>query len=115
MATRFAQQFARTGVASLLRQFGELITYYPAGGSTGREIMAIVERDVAVVSEIDGQVSKQTICRVENSATTGISSTEIDDGRDEVALPLKVGGTAERRQLTRKIGDANGFVRFMVR
>jgi hypothetical protein len=115
MSSRFRQQFSRTGAASTVRQFGEPATYYPQGVVSGRAIQVIVERDVEVVSETGDQVGYAIMCRALDHATLGILSTEIDDGRDELLLPMVEGGTAERRSITRKISTANGFVRFMVR
>lgn len=114
MATRFAQQFKRTGAPSLLRQFAEPIVYYPGGIADGRSIDAIVTRGVEVVSET-GQVAYAIVVRVLDDATLGISATEIDDGRDVVLVALNTGGTPERRQITRTKDDSNGMVRFMVR
>lgn len=115
MATRHAIRFKRDSFRMLLREHGEPITYYADGAGSGRPIQAIVERDVAVPSETGDQVALAIIVRVLDSATEGIAATEIDDGKDEVSLPLKEGGSAERRAIARRINDANGVVRFMVR
>jgi hypothetical protein len=112
--SRFAQQFARAGGPSLVHQFGDSIVYYPQGVSSGRTIQAMIQRGVEVVGEA-GQVSYAIQVRVLDNATTGISATEIDDGRDTVSIPLIEGGTAEVRQITRMTDDSNGLVRFMVR
>jgi hypothetical protein len=77
--------------------------------------MAIVERDVAVPSETGDQVAQAIIVRVLDNATSGISALEIDDGRDKVSLPLRVGDSPQQRNITRRMDDANGVVRFMVR
>lgn len=115
MATRFAQQFKRAGVPSLVRQFGESIVYYPQGViANGRTIQALVERGVEVVSET-GQVSYALRVRVYNDTTLGIGATEIDDGRDTVSIALITDGPATVRQITRMTDDSNGMVRFLVR
>jgi hypothetical protein len=77
--------------------------------------MAIVERDVAVPSETGDQVAQAIIVRVLDNAASGISALEIDDGRDKVSLPLRIGDIPQQRNITRRIDDANGVVRFMVR
>lgn len=99
----------------LVREHGEPIIYYPSGGLTSRCIDAIVERDVDVPSESGEQVAQAMIIRVLDDCVLGISSTEINDGKDDVSVPLKVGGPATRRRISRRIDDANGMVRFMVR
>lgn len=99
----------------LLREHGEPVTYFPFGSVTGRSITAIVERNVEVPSESGDQVSYAIICRVLDDETDGILATEIDDGRDEISLPLITGGPAKRRSITRTMDDANGAVKFMVR
>jgi hypothetical protein len=93
---------------------GEPIIYYPASGA-GRCINAIVERDVDVPSETGDQVAQALVIRVLDSCTAGISSTEINDGRDEVSVSLKAGGPQTRRAISRRINDANGMIRFLVR
>lgn len=107
--------FKRAGVPSLLRQFGESIIYYPRGVlSAGRTIQAMVQRDVQVVNET-GQVSNAILVRVKDDSTSGISATEIDDGKDTISISIVTGGTAEVRQITKMQDDSNGAVRFMVR
>ncbi len=115
MATRHATRFSRTSGPLLVREMGEPIIYYPNGGLTGRCIDAIVERDVEVPSETGDQVAQALIVRVLDSCTDGISGIEINDGKDAVSVPLKAGGTATRRQISRRLDDANGMVRFLVR
>ena len=112
--TPFARQFKRAGVPNLIRQFGETVTYYADGGDTGREIQAIVERGtMAAMSETDLSTQAITI-RVKNDARHGISSSEVDTGADEVSVPLRVGGTAQRRSVVRVLTDANGVVSLLL-
>lgn len=115
MATRFAQQFARAGAPSLVDGFGESIVYFGVGSVSGRCIDAMIERDVEVPSETGDQVVQALVVRVLDDCTLGISSTELNDGGDEVSISLKVGGPATRRQVGRRIQAANGLVRFLVR
>lgn len=109
--SRFRSQFKRGGSVSLVRQFGETITYIPSNG-IGRSIQAIIERNVATPI---GTTANEIICRVLDDAVLGISSTEINDGRDKVCLSLTMGGTEEIREITRMDDDSNGMVRFTVR
>lgn len=113
MATRFAQQFSRLGVDSLLRQFGESITYYAEGAGSGRSITAMIQRDVSVVDESGQVISQATVMRVKDDSTYGISATEIDT-IDEVSFELRVGETAQRKVIAKVLGTDNGFVRFEV-
>jgi hypothetical protein len=113
--SRFRTQFQRAGSRSAIRQFGEPATYYPGGGSVGRSIQVIVQRDVEVPDETGNQVALAMTCRALDHATLGILATEINDGRDEILLPIVEGGPPKRRAITRKIDTANGMVRFMVR
>jgi hypothetical protein len=99
----------------LMRQFGEPVVYYPDGGDTGRSITAIVNRNgVEVISET-GEVHARLIeVRVRNDDKLGISSTEIDTGADEIRLPLRVGESSQRRQITEVLSTENGLVRFLI-
>lgn len=74
--------------------------------------MAVIERD-AVETE-DGVIVKQMILKVENSANSGISSTEIDEGGDQVVVPIRVGEDAVTKTIQQVISTENGLVRFLV-
>lgn len=112
MSSQFRNQFRRSAAPSLVRQFGEEVLYYPRGGSVCRTIKAIVERSEELV---ENGIAQMVMVRVINDCTLGISATEIDDGRDEVAVALIEGGSLERRQIVRMTDDSNGMVRFRVR
>ena len=115
MATRLATMFDRAAAANLMRQFGEAVIYYPDGGDTGREITALVNRDGVEIIGETGEVHARLIeVRVRNDSTTGISSTEIDTGADEIRLPLRVGESSQRRQITEVLSTENGLVRFLI-
>lgn len=111
--TRFATNFARTGAQSLTLQFGETIGYYNRAGDAVRNVSAMIDRNVEIVSEA-GIPGHATIIRVRNDATYGITSTEIDTGGDEVSYARRVGETAKRRAIVRVESTDNGIVRFMV-
>lgn len=101
------------GAPLLVRQFGETIFYYSGGTGSPREIMGIVERDVQVITD-ESIPALATFITVKNDATLGITSTEIDTGRDKVSIPLRVGEAAQVRQVTRVDSTENGLVRFEV-
>jgi hypothetical protein len=113
MSSRFAQQFKQAGAPGLVRQFGELVVYYPRGSTdNARQIYAIVERSEEA---IENAVVQAIRCRVLNDQASGILSTEINDGRDEIAVALIQDGPLERREITKMEDDSNGMVRFKVR
>jgi hypothetical protein len=112
MGSTFRKQFRRAGVPSLLREFGEPALYYPLGTGSGRSISVIVERTEEIV---EGRVAQVVRCKAIDSCSAGISATEINDGRDEIAIALTEGGSLERRQIAKMEDDSNGFVRFRVR
>jgi hypothetical protein len=114
MATRFAQQFARAAVPNLVRQFGDTIIYMPRHGPARSGIAAMIERNVEVMSEADGFVVHAMVLRVVNDSTTGISAAEIDQGGDQIKVPLRVGEPAVTRTIVQVISTENGLVRFAV-
>lgn len=71
---------------------GEDVIYYPAGGSM-RPIRALVNRDMST------QNVKLTL-EVANDPETGISSTEIDTGGDEIELSVRTGEAVQRRAIS---------------
>ena len=97
MTTRFDAHFAAAGFPMLLDNFGESITYFPK--SVGyRPILAIVNRDPPAIFDAAGNaVLPKAEIRVYNSATSGISSKEVDIGSDQIDLPEKVGDIILKR------------------
>jgi len=95
--------------------FGETVTYYPASGGS-REITAVVKRQPPEILEgsIRGH-SPVLIVFVENDATTGIASTEIDIGGDEIQVPLRVGDTSSRRRITQIRNQDAGMLELELR
>ena len=112
--TRFRTRFQRVAVPNLLREFGEEIGYFNAAGDPVRTITAMIEREVDLMTEAGDVSAQATIVRVENDATVGITSTEIDTGGDEISYPLRVGEDAVRRAIIKGMSTENGLVRFMV-
>lgn len=96
MATTFDSHFASAGFPMLLEQFGESIVYLPTGGGR-RSITAIVERNPPAIFDASGNAVLPTAnIRVYNSCRTGIASSEINIGSDQVELVLKIGSTIPR-------------------
>lgn len=97
MATVFDTHFASVGFPLLLTQFGESITYLPGNGGS-RSINAIVERDPPAILDAAGNaVFPRATIRVFNSCRSGISSKEIDTGKDEIEMPLRIGDALPKR------------------
>jgi hypothetical protein len=97
MATVFDAHFAAAGFPMLLDNFGESITYLPYSGGS-RSIIAIVERDPPAILDAAGNAVMPTATiRVYNSCRSGISSKELDSGKDEIEMVLKVGDTLPKR------------------
>lgn len=77
----------------LLEQFGESIVYVKDGGGR-RAITAIIERDPPAIFDAAGNaVLPKISIRVYNSCRSGIRSSEVDIGVDEVEALLKIGDT----------------------
>jgi len=91
MATVFDAHFAAAGFPMLLDNFGESITYLPFSGGS-RSIIAIVEREPPAILDAAGNaVLPRAAIRVYNSCRSGISSKELDTGKDQIEMRLKVG------------------------
>lgn len=91
MPTVFDSHFAAAGFPMLLDQFGESITYLPNGGGE-RSIKAIVDRDPPAILDAAGNtVIPQFIVRANNSCRSGISSRELDSGRDMLRFVKRIG------------------------
>ena len=113
--TRFRTRFQRVAVPNLLRQFGEEIGYFNAAGDPVRTITAMVQRDGSELLAEAGDVSVEMfIVRVDNNATTGISSAEIDTGGDEVTIAPRVGETPRRMSIVSMFPGEPGMTRFVV-
>jgi hypothetical protein len=82
---------------------GETVTYRPYGG-TARSITAIVERDDETDVDVASNVTAPLITiTVANSATAGISATEIKVGADQIDVADRPGKTATSRVILRII------------
>lgn len=106
-----------------LTEFGEEITYRPAGG-TARTILAVVDRnppEPVPQSPID-VMGKAITIEVANRTTStsddefgGIGSAELDTGRDNVDVVLRLGDSPETRRITNVLSQDLGMLRLDVR
>ena len=95
--TVFDDHFAATAFPGLLSQFGESVTYWPFGRAS-RTIQAIIDRSPPSIFDAAGNAVLPTaVIQVYNSATSGISSKELDSGADEIEMVLKLGETVSKR------------------
>lgn len=107
--TAFDSQFTASAVTPLFGLFSETITYRPRGGGT-RSITAMITRiDRTQWQGIDNASIPSATITVRNSASEGISSTEINAGGDRIDYQVRDGVTATTHTLMR-ITDTNGSV-----
>lgn len=113
--TVFDDHFAAIGFPALLTQFGESITYAPRCGPV-RVIDAIVDRNPPGILDASGEaVFPSATVQVYNSATSGISSDEVDIGKDELLMALKIGdATAKRFSMLTMTSQSGGVVTLAV-
>jgi hypothetical protein len=97
--------------------FAESVTYHPrlfksGDVRTSRTISAVVIRESLSSVAEDGGESITPIFEVHvaNNATTGISSTELDTGGDQIALPIRDGMAATKRAIVRLITQDEGML-----
>jgi len=82
--------------------FAEDVTYHPqrfGATATPRTIKAVVIRNQVVTFNPDEQIVPEFEVRVANSATTGISSSELNTGGDMIRLAARVGETPTKRSV----------------
>ena len=101
---------------SFIEEFGDEVTYYPAGGDTGRTIKALIKRLPLenIISSMHG-ISTALKVFVKNDGATGIASNELDVGTDELSLPVNFGATNKKRRITGIIKHNAGFIILEVR
>ena len=93
--TTFDDDFNAATFPSLIDLHGESIGFRANSAGATRTINALVDRDPPQV--IDGSpegLSYAVIISVYNSATTGIASTELDEGTNVVLVSPRQGVTA---------------------
>lgn len=115
MASTFDAQFSRAGFPNLLRQFGEPVTYWPREGGS-RPIDAIIERDPPTIFNAAGEVVlPEFVLRVNNSSKSGIASTEIDTGGDEIEFKENVDDVKPSKFMVGQVVSQDaGVLRFTV-
>ena len=93
-----ASSFTPTGSAApFLSAFGEAVQYTPRGGAA-RDIRAVVDRNPpAVMDGLALGITPLAIISVANSATTGISTAEIDTGGDTISYAPRLGEAPQAR------------------
>lgn len=97
MTTVFDSHFAAAGFPMLLDNFGESVVFFPNGGGR-RSVLAIIERNPPAIFDASGNAVLPTATiRVYNSCRSGISSQEINIGKDEIEFVLKIGQALPKR------------------
>lgn len=93
------------------QDFAETVTYWPRVGLS-RQIKAVVIRDqITTFTEDGGQTNLPSFqLFVANTASGGISSSEIDTGGDKIELPPRDGKTAEKRSITQITEQDHGML-----
>ena len=82
--------------------FAESVTYCPhrfGTAATPRGIKAVVVRNQVATFNPDEQIVPEFEVRVANDAVTGISSSELNTGGDQIKLAVRIGETATRRSI----------------
>jgi hypothetical protein len=107
--------------ALFLADFAETIVYKPRPTQTvpspaPRTITALVDREPpAFLLEADGLAVPTVHVIVRNSATTGISSSEVDTGGDQMDVALRLGQAAATKRIVRIVSHDAGLLRLEVR
>lgn len=96
-------------------EFAESVTYYPrtrtATASSSRSIAAVVFRNqMEVVSENGVSVLPVWEVHVANNSTTGIASTEIDTGGDQIGFPPRDGEDAVKKTIVMILVQDHGML-----
>lgn len=101
--------------ATFIARFGESITAIFAD-STTRTISAVVNRDpVAPVPEMTAAQRPLAFVFVRNSATLGISSSELDTATLRLSFPRRLGKAAETFRVHRLIEQDADMIALEVR
>lgn len=86
-----------------------------ATGGKRRTIEAVLDRMMLeVVSETGTMLVPAVTVKVRNDAVYGISSRELDTGRDKIVLAFVYGDDPEPRQIARRMSDDGGFLVLLV-
>ena len=101
--------------AANLVTFGEAVTYVKASAAT-RSITALVDRNPAQpLSEPPSGIRPLTTVAVLNSATLGISASELETSTDTIKFAKRVGGTAESWSIARLLDQDETMLLLEVR
>jgi len=99
----------------IITLMGETVVYMPSGGGS-RSIVAIIDREGAAAMPAGGYGnSPLTHITVANNSTIGISSAEINTGKDKVELALRRGKLPQARIITKIISQDAGMLTLEVR
>lgn len=100
---------------TFLAHFAEDVTYQPNGG-TPRSIRAVVDRrQPSTLDGVAGSYAARAVVSVRADSELGITPAELDLARDQLVLPLQVGGTPEARQFGAVLAQDNGLLTVEVR
>jgi len=78
---------------------------------TKRQITALVNRQpVDDLGDAPVGTAPRLTVNVRNNATYGISSSEIDLGRDKVLVPVRLGEAAQKRKLSKILSQDAGMM-----
>lgn len=92
-------------------EFAEVVAYGASGAVSRRSIKAVIFREALGGSEESGGVVTPTFqVHVANSATTGISSAEINLGGDVIDIPVRDGVAASSRRIVAIIDQDEGIL-----
>lgn len=99
--------------------FAETVTYYPhrfpPSAGTSRSIKAVVVRNQVSTFNPDEQIVPEFEVRVANNSTTGISSSELNTGGDQIGLSVRIGETATRRSVQTLVEHDEGMLVLLCR
>lgn len=93
--------------------FAEPVTYYPhrfGTAGTPRSILAVVVRNQVATFNPDEQIVPEFEVRVANDSTTGISSSELNTGGDQIKFAGRVGETEQKRSVQYLVEHDTGML-----
>lgn len=103
------------GIDESLEAFGEQVTY-KAGGTGSRAILATIDRFPPRRQSNSGQwYTPIAIIVVKNSATEGISTTELNTGLDKISMPVRIGQAHRDCLVDHKISEDGGSIELEVK
>ena len=99
-------------VDDFLDMFGESVQYWSCEPlAEPRSIVAVVDRDPpANVDGLSHGTAPRLTIRVANSASLGISSTELDCGGDCIEMAVRIGETVKRKRIVKMLKQDAGML-----